>query len=146
MSSRITKVFDFFGTETGRCQIVIIEIEVEQQVFQLDLIPFSCDFVQRNIERLLIILVQIDHDDLRLGVSEVLHNVVALVASDDGSVLVYDDRIHVSEGFNAAFDVLIFWIGWLQLDSWVVFRRRKLARFRVSIFISVVIRSASNLL
>ena len=87
------------------CQI---EIEVEQQVFQLDLIPFSCDFVQRNIECLLIILVQIDHDDLRLGVSEVLHNVVALVASDDGSVLVYDDRIHVSEGLNAALDVLMF--------------------------------------
>ena len=24
------EVFDLFGTETGRCQIVIIEIEVEQ--------------------------------------------------------------------------------------------------------------------
>lgn len=68
------------------------------------------------------------------------------MASDDGSVLVYDDRIHVSEGLNAALDVLIFWIGWLQLDSWVVFAGRKLARLRVSIFISVVIRSASNLL
>ena len=45
------------------------------------------------------------------------------MASDDGSIFVYDDGITIAKFFNAAGDLLILWIAGHQLFAWVVRRR-----------------------
>ena len=82
----IKKLFDLRRFKARDADIKIRIFKVFDKVSQEFLIPFARNFIQGNIERLLLGLVDIDHNAFHFRVSEVCKYRDSLVSSDDGHV------------------------------------------------------------
>lgn len=102
-------------------------VQLREQVRQLILIPFTLDFVQRHIERLLAFFVQFHDDAGDLGMTQVFQHLQSLVAADHiASSLIPDDRLHIAELCNAALEFFVFRIAGFQMLAGIVCRRLQL--------------------
>ena len=116
------ELLDLVLFEARGLKVHAVQVEILEEVLQELLVPLACDLVEGDIQGLLVVLIEIHDDDGDLFISEIPKDRKALVASDDGPVLVDDDRVGISEGFDASLYVLVFGVPWLQLFPGVIFR------------------------
>ena len=82
----IEKLFDFRWFKARDADIKIRILKVFDEVGQKFLVPLTRNFIEGNIECLLLGLVDIDHDTFHFRVSEVCKDRGSLVSSDNGHV------------------------------------------------------------
>ena len=113
----------FRSFKTCEGDIEFAAVQLREQGCQLILVPFTLDFVQRHIERLLPFFIQLHDDAVDLSVSEILQHLQSLVATDHISGgLIPDNRLHITKLSYAALELFIFRIAGFQLLSWIVCR------------------------
>ena len=111
--------------ETCHREVHAFEADLFQDAHQLDGIPSAIDLVQSHVQSLLFDLAAgIDHD-IGLFPSEVEQGIVSLVASDDGAVLVDQDRLRVAESLDARHQILELLVLRSERHSRVVFCRKQ---------------------
>ena len=110
--------------KAGHREVVPFQVQLHQEVLQDGIVPFAGDFVQSNVQGLLFCLVlDVQNNDLGLGIAQVHHHIAALVALDDGAIAVDHDGIGVPELVQAVPDLDVFRVIRGQFLAGIVFSR-----------------------
>ena len=125
------KVVDFSSIKAGAVQIVVGALQVLQQISQRHRLPFTCGFVEHDVERLFVLrLFDMNNHALQLGRTLGSKHLVTLVTTHDiaGDLIPYD-RVNITKVRQAALYLLVSSIARLQVFAGIVLGRLHL-RYR----------------
>ena len=112
---------DLRRLKAGEGHIKVGPLEVGDEQGQLVLVPLAGDFVEGDVERLLLLAVHLHHHALHLGDTHVQQHLQPLVsAHDKAGGLVPDHRLHIAELLDGAFQLFIFSIPRLEVFPGIV--------------------------
>ena len=130
LQAGLEKVVDLGRIKTGEGNIKVLALQVSDQQGQLVFIPIAADFVQSDVESLLLGLVHFNDHTVNLGDAKVDEDLEPLVAADNTTGrLVPDDRLDIAELLDGAFQFFVFLVTGLQVLAGIVFGRKQLRRF-----------------
>ena len=122
------KLLNFGRFKTSEVDVEINALQVNQEVSQQLFVPGAGDFVERHVERLdLMLVLNVYKYTLDLGIAQVFHHGQALMAADDGHIVIDDDGLHVAKFLYRVFDFIVFLIARLELLPGVIGRRLQVA-------------------
>ena len=114
-------------TSKGHIEVSTLQIGNEQS--QLILIPITADFIESNIEGFFLFLIHCHHNTVNLGHAHIHQHLQTLMtANHTAGGLIPDDRFHIAELLNGAFQLFIFRITRLEVFSGIVVGRQKVCR------------------
>ena len=121
------QVLQFFRLKTGERDIKVCTLQVSNEEGQLVVIPFTTDFVKCNIQSFFFLFIHFDDDAFHFGDAHIDENLQSLMTTNDTrSGGVPDDRLHISELLDGAFQFFIFFVTGLQILTRIIIRRKKL--------------------
>lgn len=111
----------------SKVYIEIDALQINDEVGQELFVPGTCDFVERNVERLdLMLILDMDNDTLDFLVAQILQYGQTLMPADDRHVVIDDDGFHIAKLPDGLLDFLVFLVARLQLLPVVICRRLQL--------------------
>ena len=115
------KLLDLWCLEARQVDVEVDALQIDDEVSQELFVPGTCDFVERDVECLdLMLILDMDDDTLDFFIAQVLEDRQTLMSADDGHVVVDDDGFHIAELLDGLLDFLVFFIAGLQLFPGVI--------------------------
>ena len=123
------QVVDLGGVKTCKGDVEIRALNIRDHQRQLVLIPIAADFVQRYVERLFPGFVHLDDYAVHLVVAKIHQDFRPLMAANDMlRGLVPDEKIHIAELLDRAFQLFILRVSGIEILSGVILRRFQIGK------------------
>lgn len=121
------ELFHFRCFKARQVDVEVDALQINDEVGQELFVPGTCDFVERNVERLnLMLILDMDNDTLDFFVAQILQYGQTLMPADDRHVVIDDDGFHIAKLPDGLLDFLVFLVARLQLLPVVICRRLQL--------------------
>ena len=122
------ELLDFRCFKARQVDVEVDALQIDDEVGQELFVPGTRDFIERNVERLdLMLILDMDNDTLDFFVAQILQYGQTLMPADDRHIVIDDDGFHIAKLLNGLLDFLVFLVARLQLLPGVICRRLQLA-------------------